>query len=76
MADHRVWVTWEFKTKHQWAEVTCTACGWRVIYPGDSMNLLFRPGVPLAAAQGRFRCHRCGKRKARVRALRAREYHG
>jgi DNA-directed RNA polymerase subunit RPC12/RpoP len=76
MADHRVWMTSEFKTKHQWAEVTCKACGWRVIYPGDSVNWLFRPGVVIGDAERRLRCRRCGKRGALVRALRAREYHG
>jgi DNA-directed RNA polymerase subunit RPC12/RpoP len=70
MADTRVWVTWEFKTKHYAAEVTCTSCGWKVVFPGESMSWLFRPPVPLDMARRRLRCRRCGRREAEIRQVR------
>lgn len=71
MAPTTVYVTWQFETLHYHAEVTCKSCGWKVIFPGSGMKWLFRPGVPLAVAERRLRCRKCGRREAQVLPVRS-----
>lgn len=76
MADWRVRVIFDFRRKHQWAEVKCGRCGWRVVFPHDSIEALFPRPTTVDRAEKRFRCRRCGTRGAEIRGVGWRDYHG
>lgn len=75
VATHKLYRTDDFARRHAPAEVRCSRCGWRVVFPPDAFNKLFDPPVAVFVAERRLRCRQCGHRGATI-SLAWREYHG
>ena len=75
MANWRVRIVFEFKTKMQSAEIRCRGCGRLVIYPPALAVERLGATNTLSELERRLRCRDCGARGASVRGV-YREYHG
>ena len=75
MADTRVRVVYEFRTKMQHCQVRCTGCGRSVIYPPKLAIETFGALTDVSLLEKRLRCTQCGVKKASVWGV-YREYHG
>lgn len=75
MADVRVRIVSQFRSRMQHCEIRCRACNRRVILPPEQAIATFGALTEVGALERRLVCQACGARGANVGGV-YREYHG